>query len=96
MVSMARRQLSAEIIQSQQELIREARHVLGLTSQGLCDALGVSLHTINSWIATERAARHRNMPHPVRKLITIMVAQCAEGVSQKRTVPDCLKRKLKR
>jgi transcriptional regulator with XRE-family HTH domain len=59
----------------QGNLLRQAREKLGLTVEGLADELGVSIHTMRSWLLPEDSKKHRKMPKTARLLLDRIMAE---------------------
>lgn len=53
----------------QGKLLRQAQEKLGLTVEELADELGVSIHTMRSWLAPEGWKKRRPMPKTARLLL---------------------------
>jgi DNA-binding transcriptional regulator YiaG len=54
--------------------IRRIAHELGWTRQALADALGVSIHTLRSWLKSPDAANFRRAPE-----IAVLLARRIKG-----------------
>lgn len=58
---------------SVQDRIREVAAKLGYTRAQLAEALGVSSHTIDSWMKNEDTASHRSAPDWVEHYLEVLV-----------------------
>ena len=59
----------------QARALKKAKEVLDLTTEGLADELGVSIHTLQSWLLPEKSDRHRPMPKTAKLLLARIVAE---------------------
>lgn len=51
--------------------IREIKTDFGLTTQQVADILGISCHTVSSWLLDPASPSYRNMPKPMMELLAI-------------------------
>lgn len=55
------------------ELVKSAQSKLGYSRAELADALGVSPHTLDSWMKSEDTASHRTPPEWVETYLDVLV-----------------------
>lgn len=60
---------------SQQDLLRDARERMNMTTAELAAELGKSQHTLRSWLLPENAQGYRVMPKSARLLLFAVVSQ---------------------
>lgn len=63
----------------QRKLLNKAREKLELTSEALAEELGVSIHTVKSWLLPEDSKKHRPMPKTARLLLERIMAERRKG-----------------
>lgn len=59
----------------QQQVLRDARDKLDLTTEALAGELGVSLKTVRSWLEPATSASHRAMPKGYQLLLDRILAE---------------------
>lgn len=63
----------------QRKMLNKAREKLELTVEALAEELGVSIHTMRSWLLPEDSKKHRRMPRTAMLLLERIMAERRKG-----------------